>query len=174
MATLDGVSTILTRRSVRVYEPARVSDDDLRVMLECVRQAPSAANLQPLHFVVVRDPRQKRRVAEACRQQFWMADADVIVVGVGFPAQSSKWHVVDAAIALENLVLAATALGYGTCWVGAFTEERVKEVVALPEEARVIALIPVGLPAERPSPRSRKGPEALFSLDTYGTTLDLG
>ncbi len=174
MATPDAIAAILSRRSIRAYEPAPIPDEYLSAMLEAVRQAPSAANLQPLHFVVVRDPEQKRRVAEACRQQNWMASADVIVVAAGFPAQSSRWFAVDAAIALENLVVAATSLGYGTCWVGAFTEGQVKDVVGLPEEARVVAVVSVGRPAESPSARSRKDHEELFSMDRYGQKLPLG
>jgi len=168
MASADTVSTILARRSVRVYEPTPIPDDDLRVILEAARQAPSAANRQPLHFVVVRDPEQKRRVADAAAQQHWMARAGAIVVAAGFPARSAKWYAVDAAIALQNLILAATSLGYGTCWVGAFTEAAIKEIVGLPEEARVVALTPVGHPAERPAARPRKSIAELFSLDRYG------
>jgi nitroreductase len=171
MASADTITTIMARRSVRAYEPMPIPDEDLRTILEATRQAPSAANRQPLHFVVVRDPQQKRRVAEAAAQQHWLAQADAIVVAVGFPAQSARWYPVDAAIALENLVLAATSLGYGTCWIGAFSEPQVKDVVGLPEEARVIALTPLGRPAESPAARPRKPFEQLFSLDRYGQAM---
>lgn len=168
MASMDTISTIMARRSVRTYEPAAIPDEDLRTILEAARQAPSAANRQPLHFVVVRDSELKRQVANACSQQHWLAQADVIVVGAAFPSQSSKWYSVDAAIALQNLVLAATALGYGTCWIGAFAEDAVKEVVGLPEDARVVALTPVGKPADRPAARPRKPADQIFSWNRYG------
>jgi len=168
MAMNETISTILARRSVRAYEPTPISDDDLRAILEATRQAPSAANRQPVHFVIVRDPEQKRKVAAAAQQQHWLAQADIIVVAVGFPEQSGKWYTVDSAIALQTLVISAASLGYGTCWIGAFNEGSVKEVVALPEGARVVALTPLGRPAERPAARSRKSPEALFSWNRFG------
>ncbi len=164
----ETISTIFARRSVRAYEPMPIPEDDLRTILEATRQAPSAANRQPVHFVVVRDPEQKRKLAAAANQQLWIAQADAIVVGAAFPAQRPRWYAVDLAIALQNLVLAATALGYGTCWIGAFGEEAVREVVGLPAEAKVVALTPLGRPAERPAGRPRKAPEQLFSFDRYG------
>lgn len=170
MTSADTLSTIMARRSVRAYEPMPIPDEDLRAILEAARQAPSASNRQPLHFVVVRDPEQKRRIAAAAAQQHWMAQADVIVVAAGFPAQSAKWYRVDVAIALQNLVLAAASLGYGTCWIGAFSEPAIKAIVGLPEEAEVVALTPVGRPAERPPARPRKPVEQLFSWDRYGAS----
>ena len=168
MPNPDAMSTILARRSVRVYDPTPIPDEDLQTILEAARQAPSAANRQPVHFVLVRDPQLKRDVAAAAAQQHWLANADTIVVGVGFPAQSAKWYAVDLAIAFQNLILAATALGYGTCWIGAFGEDAIKDLVGLPAEARVVALTPIGRPAERPAGRPRKSPEQLFSWDRYG------
>ncbi len=164
----DALDTIFSRRSIRAFTRERVSDADLRTILTAVQQAPSAANRQPLHFVVVRDPEQKRKVAAAAANQHWLAQADVIFVAVGFPAQSQRWHVVDASIALQNMVIAATALGYGTCWIGAFNEEAMREAVGLPPEARVVALSPIGRPAESPDARPRKSFDQLFSYDRYG------
>jgi nitroreductase len=83
------------------------------------------------------------------------------------------WYQVDAAIALENLVLAATALGYGTCWIGAFGNEAIKELVGLPADTNIVALTPVGRPAEHPAPRERKSPEQLFSWNHYGQKLPI-
>jgi len=164
----DALSTIFRRRSVRAFAPTPMPEADLRTILEAVQQAPSAANRQPLHFIVVRDPDQKRRVAAAAANQHWLAQADVIFIAVGFPTQSQRWYVVDASIAMQNMVIAATALGYGTCWIGAFSEEAIREVVGLPPEARVVALSPVGRPAESPEARPRKSFDQLFSYDRYG------
>jgi nitroreductase len=165
------IQTLLNRRSVRRYTADAIPEADLRAILEATRQAPSAANRQPLHFVVVRDPEQKRRVAQACNAQSWMAQADCIVAGISLPALSAKWHVVDASIALQNLVIAAAGLGYGTCWIGAFAEGAVKDVLGLPEESHVVALTPLGVPAETPASRTRKPFAELFSLDRFGQKL---
>ena len=170
---MDTLVAISARRSIRRYKPERVMDDDLKKILEAGRQAPSAGNRQPWHFIVVRDPETKRKVAEACSNQTWMALADVIVAGVGLPEVSEKWYAVDTAIALQNMILAATSLGYGTCWIGAFDEAKVKEILGVPENARVIALTPIGVPAEEPPPRPRKEPREVFSLDRFGNPLPL-
>jgi nitroreductase len=165
---LDTIDAIMRRRSVRKYEAKPVAEKDLATILEAGRQAPSAANRQPWHFIVVRDEDQKRRLAEACSDQMWMADAGVIIAGVGKPSVNEKWFPVDVAIAMENMILAATALGYGTCWIGAFDQGKVKEVLGVPEELQVVALTPVGVPADRPDARPRQPMAEFASLDRYG------
>ncbi len=169
---MDTLQTILERRSVREYEDSSIPAGHLRQILEAGRQAPSAANRQPWHFVVVGDPAQKRRVAEACNGQMWMAKASHILVAVGLPQVSAKWYRVDVAIALENMVVAARSLGYGTCWIGAFDPERVKAVCGLPAEVEVIACTPLGLPKAWPAPRVRKEWGEVFSGDRYGQPLE--
>jgi nitroreductase len=165
---LDTIDAIMRRRSVRKYEAKPVAEKDLATILEAGRQAPSAANRQPWHFIVVRDEDQKRRLAEACSDQMWMADAGVIIAGVGKPSVNEKWFPVDVAIAMENMILVATALGYGTCWIGAFDQGKVKEVLGVPEELQVVALTPVGVPADRPDARPRQPMAEFASLDRYG------
>ena len=165
---MDVITAITERRSVRKYEAKPIPDKDLRTILEAGRLAPSAANRQPWHFVVIRDPDQKRGLLEACSGQTWMADAAVIIAGVGKPSVSEKWYPVDVAIAMQNMILAATALGYGTCWIGAFDEDRVKSVLAIPDDLHVVALTPVGVPADRPEPRPRQDMSEFVSLDKYG------
>jgi nitroreductase len=163
---LDVIQAIMSRRSNRVYEPKPVSEEDLHTILEAGRQAPSASNRQPWHFVVVRAPDQKRKVAEACCQQNWMADAAVIIAGLGKVKASG--HQVDVVIAIQNMILAATALGYGTCWIGAFEQQQVKGVLGVPDDLDVVALTPIGVPADRPDARPRQPMSEFASLDRYG------
>ena len=111
---MDAMQAILERRSVRKYRKEPIPAEDLRQILEAGHQSPSAANRQPWHFVIVSDPEQKQRVAQACNGQMWLADAACILVGVGLPAVSEKWYRVDVAMAMENMVIAARSLGYGT------------------------------------------------------------
>jgi nitroreductase len=82
-------------------------------------------------------------------------------------------HKQDPMIAVEHMVLAATALGYGTCWIGAFSEARVKKILKIPENLTVIALLPVGVPAEDPAPRPRKVFNEIFFENSYGTPLEI-
>ena len=168
---MDTITAIMNRRSIRKFVPRAIPDDDLRTIVEAGRQAPSAANRQPWHFVVVREEEQRRRLAEACSGQMWLADAGAIIAGVGKPGVNEKWYPVDVAIALQNMIVAATALGYGTCWIGAFEEAKVKEVLEIPEDLRVVALTPVGVPNDKPDRRPRMPMEEFASLDRYGHSM---
>ena len=168
---LDTIQTILARRSIRRYKPEQMPDEDLRAILEAGRQAPSAGNRQPWHFVVVTDPELRKQLASACHGQDWMADAAVTIGGVGLPAASERFFAIDTTIALQNMILAAHSLGYGTCWIGSFDEAQVKELLGIPDEATVVCLTPVGVPAVEPDARPRKGLAEVFSLDRYGEPL---
>lgn len=170
---METLQTIMERRSIRKYKPEPIPPDALKAILEAARQAPTAANRQPVHFVIVGDAEQKRRVAAACNNQMWMADAAYIVVAAGMPTVSSKWYRVDVAISLQNLVLAACSLGYGTCWIGAFDPHKVREVCGLPDEMEVVACTPLGVPDVAPPARPRKAWGELFSADRYGEPLEL-
>ena len=168
---MDTIETIMNRRSVRKFQSKPVSAEDLNKIIEAGRQAPSAANRQPWHFVVVKNEDQREKLAEACSGQTWLAGAAVIIAGVGKPAVNEKWYPVDVAIAMQNMILAATSLGYGTCWIGAFDQERVKSVLGIPEDLRVVALTPVGVPDDEPEARPRQPLSDFASLDRYGRNL---
>jgi len=165
---MDALEAIKQRRSVRKYDRKPVPERDLLAILEAGRQAPSAANRQPWHFVVVKDEEVKRKLAAACSGQAWMADAGVIVAGLGKPSINEKWYPVDVAIAMQNMILAATALGYGTCWIGAFEHDRVRDLLQAPEDMRVVALTPIGVPADSPDARPRQPLAEFASLDRTG------
>ncbi len=170
---MDAMQAILERRSVRKYRKEPIPAEDLRQILEAGHQSPSAANRQPWHFVIVSDPERKQRVAQACNGQTWLADAACILVGVGLPAVSEKWYRVDVAMAMENMVIAARSLGYGTCWIGAFKPDEVKAACELSEGAEVVACTPIGVPEAWPEARERKEWSAVFSKDCYGEALNL-
>lgn len=165
---MDTFEAILKRRSIRKYDRKPLREGDLRKVLEAGRQAPSAANRQPWHFIVVQDPDEKRALAQACSGQVWLADAAVIIAGVGRPTVNDKWYAVDVAIALENMILAATALGYGTCWIGAFDQAEVKSLLGVPDDMVVVALTPVGWPGDQPESRPRQPLAEFASLVRYG------
>jgi nitroreductase len=98
----------------------------------------------------------------------WMADAPVILCIVTLP---DGW-VVDGTIVLDHAILAATSLGYGTCWIGAFDGPSVKEVLSIPEDHGIVCLTPVGKAAERPKARGRKPRAELFALDGFESDYD--
>ena len=99
--------------------------------------------------------------------QTFFNDAASIIVAIGDPEVSARWYEKDPMIALEHIVLAATALGYGTCWIGAFDEDALKHLLKIPAEMKVIALLPIGIPDETPAPRPRKEFSEIFFKEEW-------
>lgn len=145
---MDVFEAIQRRRSTRAYLPDPVPRDKLERILEAARLAPSAARIQPWHFVVVTGS-QKRKELSRGRFARFLSEAPIVIVGLGDKKASPKWHVVDTTIAMQNMVLAATGEGLGTCWIGSFDEQKVKELLHIPERFSVTALLAVGYPREK-------------------------
>ncbi len=171
---MEFYEVIKKRKSVRKYNSKKVPDDVLNRILEAGRIAPSAKNIQPWKFVVVRDPALKKQIAEASRGQMFMADADVIICGCAL--EKIAWgrmggymssFAVDLAIAMDHMILAAANEGLGTCWIGAFEEKAVKLLLGVPEDVKVVALTPLGYPAEEPKDRGRKSISEIITYDKY-------
>ncbi len=158
---MDFLELARTRYAVRSYLPRAVEQDKLDRVLEAVRLAPSGSNRQPWKFIVVRDPELRRLLVEACAQQRFIAEAPVVVAGIGLmPERIMSCEIpgdsVDVSIALTHLALAATAEGLGTCWIGAFHQDSVRQVLGVPATARVIGLMTLGYAADKPRPKNRK------------------
>ena len=174
---MDVFEAIERRHSVRAYLPDPVPEDKLARVLEAGRLAPSAANVQPWHFVVMKDAEKRNRLAEGGKWAGFLAEAPIAIVGCGDKEASPKWCVVDTTIALENMVLAATGEGLGTCWIGSFAEADVKKLLNLPDKYCVVAILSLGFPCEKVDltgklvrlvkPRKKMG--EIVSLDTFGT-----
>jgi len=130
---------------------------------------------------VVKDLETKKVLSIASNDQKWIADADVVLVVLGDPSVYSKtsisstriMHKQDPMIAVEHMILAATALGYGTCWIGAFNEDKVKEITKTPENLSVVALLPIGVPNENPAAKPRKTFKEIFFSESYGKPLEI-
>ncbi len=176
---MDIMEAIRNRRSVRAYADKPIPAEVMGRMRQALRYAPSACNIQPWHFIFVQDAKLRQDVAAAAKGQHWMAQAPVIVVACGFPEQAYK-HMggqgnsvdIDLAIALDHLTLAAVAEGLGTCWIGAFREDKVKQVLSVPANVKVVAMTPLGYPASpdliRDVDESRRKAEAeIFSMDKF-------
>ena len=147
------VDAIKTRKSVREYLDKPVEDEKLNAILEAARLAPSAGNRQEWRFVVVRDSKTRRRLAEAANNQTFIGQAPVVVAACAETDNhvmrcGQLCYPIDVAIALDHMSLAATELGLGTCWIGAFNEQKVKEILGIPEEIRVVQLMPLGYPSD--------------------------
>lgn len=125
---MDVFEAIQKRHSIRAYESSPVPEEKLIKILEAGRLAPSASNIQPWHFIVVRDAEKRKRLAKARWAKF-LAEVPLVIVGCGNQKASPKWFTVDVAIAMQNMVLTATAEGLGTCWIGSFDEGEVKKLL---------------------------------------------
>jgi nitroreductase len=167
---MDVLEAIRTRRSIRKYKLERIPDEKLNMILEAARLAPSAANRQPWRFVVVEDRERRKALAKAANDQTFVSDAGAIVVAISDPEKSARWHEKDTMIALEHIVLAATALGYGTCWIGAFDEDAVKNLLKIPAKMKVVAVLPIGIPDEKPEPRRRRELSEIFFKEEWQTS----
>ena len=165
MSLLD---LILSRRSIRSYENKERPQEILRQVLEAGRQAPSAANRQPFRFVVVTDSEAKNEFSKSLFGKH-IKNAPLVIVGCANEKSilTGKWAVVDTTIALQNIVIAAWTFGIGSCWIGSFGEEKVKELLNIPDKWRVVALLTLGYPTEQPKAKSRKPFEELFSFNKF-------
>jgi nitroreductase len=164
---MEVFDAIKTRRSIRKYKPEPIPDKKLRSILEAARLAPSAGNRQPWRFIVIQNTDRKKALAEVADNQTFLIDAAAIIVATGNPEVSARWCEKDPMIALEHIVLAATAMGYGTCWIGAFNEDAVKHLLKIPANVKVIAMLPIGVPDETPTPRPRKEFSGIFFQEEW-------
>lgn len=171
---MEFYDVIKKRKSIRKYKSDPIPHDVLNRILDAGRIAPSAKNYQPWHFIVIKDPEIKKNVAEASRGQHWMADADVIVCGCAL--MDIVWSrmggymssfAVDITIAMDHMILAAANEGLGTCWIGAFDEKQVKEILEVPDNVHVVALTPIGYPAQEPKDRGRKALNEIISYNKF-------
>ncbi len=169
---------VAKRKSIRSYKNIEIEKEKLDYVLEAFRLAPSAKNLQPWKLVIVTDEAIKRELVPACKNQASISEAPVVIVacakeeeayGIAYGMMGGYMNSfpVDLGIAFEHIMLAATEQGLGTCWIGAFNEKAVKEVIGVPENVRVVALTPIGYPNEPGRDRSRKPIEEIVSHNKY-------
>ena len=149
---MDILNLLKSRRSIRIYQDKPIPQDLLLQILEAGRWAPTGANLQPWHFIVVTDAETRKRIGEVARF-FFIKSSHVekapVVLALGFDTRKGKYGRYDVTLAGGNMMTMATSLGLGTCWIGAFDEKKVKEILEVPENIEVIGLITMGYPEEK-------------------------
>ena len=164
MDKTDILSIIKKRRSIRAFTSEEIPREHVDQLVEALRWAPSAGNRQPWHFFMITNPEVKKELASAAFGQSFIAEAPLVFVICAEPDQSARRYgkrghdmyvYQDTAAATQNLLLTATALGYGTCWVGAFDPRKVADVLKLPKDRVPVTIIPVGKAAESPGPTPR-------------------
>lgn len=152
---MEFTDVIKSRRSVRRFSDREVEDEKIKQILECGRLAPSWANKQCWSFIIVRDKEKIESLSQAAGMiNSWLKKVPIIMVACGDPKLSGirsgiEYFIVDVAIAMEHFILAAANLGLGSCWVGSFDENRIKEVLKIPNNMRVVAITPIGYPVKK-------------------------
>jgi nitroreductase len=142
---------IKKRRSIRSFLETPVEEEKLNAVLEAARLAPSAKNLQEWRFIIVKNRKVREKIAQAANEQTFIGEAPVVIVACavtdGYVLSCGQLcYPIDVAIALDHISLVAVELGLGTCWIGAFNEKKVKQILGIPEEVRVVELMPLGYP----------------------------
>lgn len=159
---------------MRKYRPDPIPEEIFKAIISAARVAPSAVNAQPWKFIIVTDEELKLKLINACNGQKFIAEAPVIIVGCGFPDEAyatvggyMSSFAIDVTIAMDHLILAAASHGLGTCWIAAFKEDKVREILGIPEDVRVVALTPIGYPDDQPQKSSRKDLAELICYDKF-------
>ena len=150
---MDIYTAISTRKSVRAYEDKPVPEDILTRILEAARIAPSASNRQEWRFIVVRDAETREQLVSAARNQRFVGEAPVVLACCAETDEHKMpcghlSYTIDVAIAVDHITLCAAAEGLGTCWIGAFEEQQVRDILGIPKDIRVVALLPLGYPVD--------------------------
>jgi nitroreductase len=169
---MDVHEAILKRKSIRNYKDEPIPENKLQKVLEAARLAPSAANQQEWKFVVVRDAEKRRHLSIAAQGQTHVARAPAVIAGVATGTErimlcGVPTYPVDLAIALDHMTLAAVNEGLGSCWIGHFSQEQVREILGIPDNYTVVCLLTLGIPAEPGRPKLRKPLNEVICFDSF-------
>lgn len=168
--TDDRLSWIMKRRSIRTYTDAPVSDEQVDHMLRAAMAAPSADDIRPWGFVVVRDAGRRTELAAVHPWSAMCIGAPLVVAVLGYPEVSDHW-VEDCSAATENLLLAAASLDLGAVWVAVYPhpvpEDKVRRILGIPDQFRVLCLVPIGHPIEPKAARTRYQADRVH-YETFG------
>ncbi len=166
---MDTLEAITTRKSIRAYSEQKVTDDEINTLLKAMVASPSAGNKQPWRIYVINDKEVKHNLAIGAHKQQFITEAPIVFVVCRVPEESAArykdrgrnfYSIQDTAAMTQNLLLAAHALGLGTCWVGAFNDDTIAAAINCPQGVLPVAIVPVGYPAESPAPRGRRSLES--------------
>jgi len=173
---MDVFEAIKERRSIRKFTNHEISTEQVERLIEAARWAPSAGNIQPWEFIIIRKPEIKKKLAEAALNQSFIEEAPVVIVVCADVSRSAQRYgdrgkalycLQDTGAATQNLLLASYYLGLGSCWVGSFREDEIRDTLVLPEEVRPVAIIPVGQSDETPPQRRRRPINEITHYETW-------
>ncbi|MCD6547004.1 MAG: nitroreductase family protein [Nanoarchaeota archaeon] len=161
---MEFFDVLKNRHSIRSFKQKEIEEDKLKKIIEAAISAPSAGNLQSYDIVVVKNPFNKERIAQASLNQDFIAEAPVVLIFLANKKRASKYGkrgkelycVQDATIAAAYSQLAAVDLGLSSVWIGAFDEEKIRKIIKAPDYAIPVAILPIGYPAEEPYKTQRR------------------
>ncbi|KQL49879.1 hypothetical protein AN963_09355 [Brevibacillus choshinensis] len=166
------IPAIFQRVSKRKFTKQPIASEMVEQLLLAGTRAPSSGNMQPWEFIVIDDPAKKQEIVKSTfsgyfskgmNYQYWIADAAVVIVACSnvkrtvarYGPAGREWALIDTAAAVQNILLTATALGLSGCWVGGINEQDIKESLHIPDDVRIIGLVPIGYSEEKALPKSR-------------------
>ena len=171
---LDFYDVVRKRRSYRVYKPDMPEKEKVERILEAARLAPTWANKQGVHYIIVQKLENVKAVWKAIGQNTKFTEAPMFIVGVisesgsGTNLNGEKYYGVDFGICFEHILLAATAEGLATCWIGWFNEEKVREILEIPKKYRVMGITPLGYPVKpKGNVKDRRPPEEISHYEKF-------
>lgn len=177
---METLEAIRLRRSIRKYLDVPVEFGKVGNILDAARLAPSAGNVQDWKFILVTKEETRKKIAEACLKQYWMQDAPVHIVVVSHPKKVAAFYGEkgekiycrhSSAAAVENMLIAATDQGLGSCWVGAFEESMLRTVLKIPANASPEAIVTIGYAAEKPQMPQKFKTENVAFFESYGNRI---
>lgn len=176
---MDVEECIKTRRSIRKFLDIEVPKDKIVKILEAGRMAPTAGNLQNHEVIIVTNKNSRRAIAEACLQQYWIANAPVILVVVAehevqrmhYGKRGEMYSIQSAANVAMNMMLMANDLGVSSCWVGAFDDEMMRRALGIPGKVTAMTVIPLGYADEQVPIPPRKNFYSSIWLESYGNQI---
>ena len=166
------LNCITARYSVRKFQNKQIEQEKLDVLLKAAQLAPSARNIQPCKFIVIRNEEKRKKLIDICNGQQFVSQAPITIA---ICANNTDYtmtcgqsaYTVDAAIASEHIVLQAAEMGLGSCWIGSFYHDELAKVINLPKDYKIVALLPIGYPAIEKGKRNLKSIEEVVSYDNF-------
>ena len=172
------------RRSIRKYLNKPIEDEKIMQLIESARLAPSGSNTEPWRFIIIKSEWMRQKLAETANDQKWMLSAPAFIVCVAdssarmhvdgklkldenSPQEAVKQIIRDTSIAIEHMILEATSLGLGTCWVSSFTQNQIRPILSVPPDKYVVGIVTVGYAGEKPTARPRKKIEEIVRYEHW-------
>lgn len=161
---------------MRNYKPDSVPESDLKKIIEAGRWAPSSGNTQPLELVVKENEKGKKKIAKAANNQSFISEAPTVIVACANIPRTQKEYgkrgknmyiFQDTAAAIQNMLLKAYSLGYGSCWIGSFQNDEVEDIIDAPKKIKAVAIITMGIPEETPSPPKKRDRNEITHRESF-------